>query len=71
VLGQLQMGMNHTASVIAARLNRPIEASLKAPKVAISVLSKSEGHGKLPLEAGFQVAEHRVNPTEFFGNSLG
>jgi hypothetical protein len=55
--------MNHTLGY-RCQVEAPVEAVVEGTQVAISVLIEFEGM-EGAAEAGFQVAEHRVDPAEF------
>jgi hypothetical protein len=56
--------MNHTFGH-CSQVKAPVEAVIEGTQVAIGVLIEFQGM-EGAAEAGFQVAEHRVDPTEFW-----
>lgn len=60
--GAVADGMNHPLSHLSP-LKAPVETVLEGTQVAVGVLFESQGV-KRAAEAGFQVAEYRVDPAE-------
>ena len=56
--------MNHSLGHLY-QVEAPVEAIIEGTQLVISVLIKFQGM-EGAAEAGFQVAQHRVDPTEFW-----